>query len=494
MGKLHLTRREIVASATAAAAFAAVPPAWGRALLSSRPRIGPGAFLDGVASGEPSRSAVTFWSRLDTERPRSGARLVVARDQGMRRVVATAIVPTGAGVGGALKARVGGLRPSTEYYYVWESGTAVSEIGRTRTAPAPSSAEAVRLAFSSCQQYASGYYGAHTHAASLPDLDVYAFLGDYIYEENNFRRVRDEPIQAVDVRTYRRKYALYRSDPALRELHRLHPTVHVWDDHEVENNYSDNDPPPAPAQRAAGYRVSFEWLPRMSLRRDRHRVYSKLSLGGLVDVFLLDERQYRTGDLDGQPRRILGEPQMSWLIAGLRASTATWKVIAQQVVVATIYGERGGVNEDAWDGYPEDRARLLGEIERAGIANVVFLTGDAHVFMANLLASDFQSLGDGSRRRPAAVEYVGGSVTSPGRERPEAEVQADAPWNRQYDGSRHGYALMDLAPDRLVTEYLATDISIPDGGTAPFERFIQPAGANNFERQTLAPPPPPARR
>ena len=56
------------------------------------------------------------------------------------------------------------------------------------------------------------------------------------------------------------------------------------DDHEVENNYSDNNPAPALAQRYAGYRAAFEWLPRMSFPKDRHRIYRKLSFGGLADV------------------------------------------------------------------------------------------------------------------------------------------------------------------------------------------------------------------
>src|SRR3712207_9216597 len=92
-----------------------------------------------------------------------------------------------------------------------------------------------------------------------------------------------------------------------------------------------------------------------------------------------------------------------------------------------------GSSMDQWDGYPEDRARLLGEIERAGLKDVIVLTGDAHVFMANLLASDFEALGDGSAHPAAAVEYVTGSVTSAGLDLDEASVQAMSPWNRQYN-------------------------------------------------------------
>jgi len=479
----RLTRRELVAGATATGLLAAVPPAWARSLLAQRPRVGPGAFLDGVASGEPGARAVTFWSRLETERLRSGARLVVARDRGLRRVVATTVVPTGRGVNGTLKARIGGLKPGTDYFYAWESGTDVSPIGRTRTAPAADSVEALSIAYSSCQQYALGHFAAHAHAATVPDLDLYLFLGDYVYESQK-AELRADGIDAVDLASYRSKYALYRSDPGLRELHRVHPVAHIWDDHEVENNYSDGQPAPSRAQRSAAYRAAFEWMPRMAFPSDRHRIYKRLSFGRVADVFLLDERQYRVQTDDGQ-RAMLGDAQMRWLLGGLRASRARWKLIAQQVVVAQDPYGTGRSAPDRWDGYPQDRARLLGELERAGITDVAFLTGDAHVFMASLLASDFEALGDGTARRPAAVEFVGGPVTSRGRQLEDDRLRARAPWVRQYDGYRHGYAHLALRPDQLRVEYRASDLRAPDGATVAFERFDQPAGQNDFARQRL---------
>ena len=487
MSRLHVTRRELVASATAAAAVAAVPPAWGKTLLRSKARIGPGRFRDGVASGEPGDSAVTFWSRLTTDRRRSGARLVVAKDRGMDNVVATAIVPTGRGVDGVLKARIGRLDPATEYWYAWESGSDVSPIGRTRTAPAPDSAAAVRMAFSSCQQYSRGHFAAHRHAAALQDLDLYLFLGDYVYERAH-QEVRIDPIDAVDLASYRAKYKLYRSDRALRELHRLHPTAHVWDDHEVANNYSSEDPPVPAAQRAAAYRAAFEWLPRLTFPRERHRIYKRLAYGETAELLLLDERQYRSASRDPRSRGMLGDAQKAWLLDRLRSSRARWKIVAQQVVVGRIL-YNGTISADAWDGYAAERAELLGAIERAGIDNVVFLTGDAHVYMANLLSSDFQALADDPGRKPAGVEYVGGSITTPGYDVVESVIQEDAPWNRQYNGSRHGYAHLDLTGDRLVTEYRAADVQSAGASTGTFERFLQPTGRNIIERQSLHPVP-----
>jgi alkaline phosphatase D len=482
------TRRELIGAAAAGAAFAAVPPAWAAPLLSRRASIGPGRFRDGVASGEPGPTAVTFWSKLTTARPRSGARLVVARDENMSKVVATAVVPTGRAIDGTLKTRIGGLKPHTRYFYLWESGDDISPVGRTRTLVPATSRATQQLAMSSCQSYQFGYFRPHAQAA-IDDVDLCVFLGDYIYEVKRTRTAADprvDPIDSNDLRSYRQKYRLYRSDEALRELHRVQPAVHIWDDHEVANNYTDNRPAPSPLQRSAAYRVAFEWLPRMVYKRDRYRIYKRIPLGQTVDLFLLDERQYRTVDDQGQPVRILGDTQMRWLIAGLKASKARWKIIANQVVIAPIdYGN--GDSMDSWGGYGDSRLLLLGEIERSGIDNVVFVTGDAHVFMANLLASDPEVFRSDAAHRPAATEYVGGSVTTPGTDRPEADVQARNPWNRQFNGANHGYAHL-VAGSNLVTEFRASDIFNPNGGTVPFERFVQPSGANTFTRERLPPP------
>jgi alkaline phosphatase D len=221
----------------------------------------------------------------------------------------------------------------------------------------------------------------------------------------------------------------------------------------------------------------------MAFRPQRYRIYKRLPFGAMADVFLLDERQYRVAGAAGSPRQMLGESQMRWLINGLRRSKARWKIIAQQVVVANIFWEDGGgLNLDAWDGFAEDRARLLGAIERAGIENVVFLSGDAHVFMANLLGTDFPAVAAG-RARPAATEFVGGSVTSRAGERSEADIQRRAPWNRQFDSIHHGYSHLDLADDRMVVEYREADVSVPEPPLNLLARFVQGAGTNAFGRE-----------
>ena len=493
--KTRITRREIVAAGATGAALAAVPNAWAARLLDKTPRVGPGAFLDGVASGEPSARAVTLWSRLDTDRLRSGARLVVARDSGMSDVVSTTVVPTGRAINGTLKARIGGLEPREEYFYQWISGTETSEVGRTLTAPARGSGERLKIAFSSCQNFPYGHFVPHRDALA-EGADLALFLGDYMYETAQNGPVRDDPIATTDLAGYRAKYHLNRSDPALRELHRTIPMAHIWDDHEVSNNYNEQTEELAsPQQRTFAYRVAFEWLPRMTMPGDRFRIYRRLPYGETLDVFLLDTRQYRTDagrvtdsttQTGGPGSPLLGRAQLDWLKRELRASTATWKVIAQQVVVAKIfYIGKAVQNPDAWDGHQAERDELLDEI--AGVTggppidNVVFLTGDVHAYMANQLPRRFDQARFTSGADPSvATEYVGGSVTSPGI--PDAPLDPKTPWNLFYDGENRGYGVMDLRGDRLDTDFRGA-AAFPDPSTpvTTLYSLTQGEGENRIE-------------
>ena len=102
---------------------------------------------------------------------------------------------------------------------------------------------------------------------------------------------------------YRRRYALYKSDPDLQAAHAACPWIVTWDDHEVDNDYADNRPedgmPPEQflARRAAAYQAFYEHQPlpaRMQPRGPDMRIYTQLGWGRLGRFFVLDDRQYRT--------------------------------------------------------------------------------------------------------------------------------------------------------------------------------------------------------
>jgi alkaline phosphatase D len=494
VNSLRSTRRELLAGAgVSLAGLALTTPAHARLIAGTR-GVGPGAFLDGVASGEPGPGAVTFWGRLATDRPRSAARLIVAEDPDLARVVATAQVPTSAGVDHTLKARIGQLKPDTHYWYAWQSRDALSPIGRTKTAADPDSGKTVTVGFSSCQQYPDGFFNAHKDAAARDDLDIYAFLGDYTYEYD----ASDDPnglgrpdSASTDLTSYRTKLRYYRADPYLRELHRLHPVVHVWDDHEVADNYTDGDPAPSAFQRTSGYRASFEWMPRLSVPGDRFRLYRALRLGKHAELFMLDERQYRDPGKPGTT--ILGRTQLDWAKGALAASGASWKLVGNPVMLAVLgfNGPLGGLsfNKDQWDGYPADRDELLGHIAARSISDVAFLTGDIHMYFANELPVDSKP---NSGSPVVATEYVGGSVTSTGIPKEieglgNAAIKAINPEIKYLQGAEHGWSVLTASATELRVDYRVSDITVNGAPSRTTASFVQKRGENRFTQTTGAP-------
>jgi alkaline phosphatase D len=151
---------------------------------------------------------------------------------------------------------------------------------------------------------------------------------------------------------------------------------------------------------------------------------------------------------------------MDWLKKRLSSSKATWKVIGSQTMLMPAKVTGGAFFEfDSWQGYPQEREELLQHIKTKGIDDVVFITGDIHLFLAGDVRTN---MGDGES---VAVEFVGGSITStnfgemnvpagggvviPGNDaNPHTDpgiinaLRSINPWIDQADFDHHGYALV----------------------------------------------------
>src|SRR5438477_482360 len=73
---------------------------------------------------------------------------------------------------------------------------------------------------------------------------------------------------AVDLASYRNRFALYHTDPDLQALHAAVPYLMTWDDHEVENDYAgewsqevETTPEEFLRRRAAAYQAYYEHMP-----------------------------------------------------------------------------------------------------------------------------------------------------------------------------------------------------------------------------------------
>jgi alkaline phosphatase D len=490
------TRRQFVAAAGSAAAAAVLAP---EALGQGRaaPLARGGRFSDGVMSGEPTPRGITLWTRLADVDGSVSADLEVARDRDFRRVVARGRVATSGDRAHNLKARITGLSPHEQYFYRFSTRTTDGPVGRFRTALPADSREPVRFAFWSCQDFTHGFYNAH-EAMAEEDLDFVVCLGDYIYaetEESGPTAVRTDRIgrtgavgvrrHAVTLDDYRTKYRLYRSDPALRRVHARFPTVMMWDDHEAANNYAGAAPagglPPelqlTLARKRAAYRAFFESTPYSP--PVGNRLYRTLRFGRTVELVVMDQRQYRADQPCNdaiappcpellQPRPFLGRTQMDFVKGALRASPAAWKVMANEVMIMPVKLPEGAFGQfDSWQGYPFEREELLSFIAANGIADVVFVTGDIHTFIAGDVRT---ALGDGPS---VAVEFVGGSITSRGLGEGEAGLLPGAndvnpttppqavdvlrslnPWADQADLDHHGYARVTATQQSFDCEFV----------------------------------------
>ncbi|MGI5214442.1 alkaline phosphatase D family protein [Plantactinospora sp. CA-290183] len=406
----------------------------------------PYPFKLGVASGEPEPNSVVLWTRLapsplnaDGQGGMANADVTVewqvSSNERFSSLVASGSVTARYAQAHSVHVVAGGLAPDADYYYRFRAQGHISAVGRTRTAPAVGTfGRDLVMAFASCAHYESGYYTAYRRLAEdAPGLVLH--LGDYIYEGGtNTSAVRQHVGgEIVTLADYRRRYALYKSDPDLQAAHAAAPWLVVPDDHEVENNYAgtvreNNTPALTAAQwtarRAAAYQAYYENMPLRPASTPSGNsipLYRRVRWGQLANFYMLDTRQFRSdqacgdgrkvcADADLASRSITGGAQESWLLDGLAQRTATWDILGQQVFFARQFDAAGAGNMDAWDGYRASRSRIQQGWRDRAVRNPVVLTGDVHRAWANDLKADYAN----SNSATIGTELVCTSITSGG--------------------------------------------------------------------------------
>ncbi|MFM8186881.1 MAG: alkaline phosphatase D family protein [Pirellula sp.] len=468
------------------------------AILPLAGQIAPGAlrtkiswssdpFTLGVASGDPTSNGMVLWTRLALDpvefgvNPQEPIEVVweLSDDPSMKTILKSGKVIATPTLGHSVHVEVHGLESNRWYWYRFQSGDAVSPVGRTRTAPGSEQlVDELRFAFASCQHYESGLYTAYEHMIGEP-LDLVLHLGDYIYEGPPGRsglRKHNSP-EIVSLNDYRNRYGLYKSDEHLRAAHAYAPWLVVWDDHEFDNNCAGLiseelwvDPREYAIRRANAYQAYYENQPlrasAMPVGADM-KLYRDVSFGKLASFAMLDTRQYRSDQPNGDGAKklegavfhpkstLLGPSQEAWLNAHLQDSQARWNILGQQVMmgrVGRVNGDSKLYSMDQWSGYDAPRKRLLTQIQQLQSANTVVLTGDIHSNWANELHLDF----DKPEQAPVAVEFVGTSISSGGngfdKNKQEADLFRENPFVKFHNAER-GYVSCRVTKDQWQTFY-----------------------------------------
>jgi alkaline phosphatase D len=368
-------------------------------------------FADGVAAGEIRPKAALLWTRA----PQAGPlRVEVSALRAFTGSVITRQATAAAASDLTVRVPLGRLAPGRRYFYRFRQGAQVSVVGSFRTAPQRSTRATVRFAI-------SGDADATPGADGKPGFNRYEVYGRMAAERNDFNINLGDTIYsdselsgskpALTVPAKWQKYRFGLALPALRALRAGTGLYSHPDDHEFVNDFS------VPEHGAVLYRSGVKafrdyapvsWSPTRGF-------YRTFRWGRNLELFFLDERSFRSGKataacdgdlapaapagvraafatlvpalgkavarscldaLEDPARTMLGPGQEEAFLGAIRASTATFKVVVNEVPIQQFYQ----LPYDRWEGYAAARTRLLRSLR--GVPNVVFLTTDTH---ANLI-------------------------------------------------------------------------------------------------------------
>ena len=294
---MALNRRDFIQLAAAMGASLA----WSGTARASRTKLVERRELypEGVASGDPDPNSIILWTRRPFQSDaRQKLTVEVAEDDAFRKVVAHAPAPVSAAADWTARVLVGGLKPSSVYWYRFTDAEGNgSRIGRTITAPRPSDTRPVNFAFVSCQDVNEGKLNGYRRmifederAAPAEQLGFVLHLGDFIYEVIQYpeevktrydrtiyevARLPAEPDSfkvsnfhiPLTVEGYRAIYKGYLHDPDLQDARARWPFVCIWDNHEFSwqgrQSIVQAAGPPRPGQtvKVAANQAWFEYIP-----------------------------------------------------------------------------------------------------------------------------------------------------------------------------------------------------------------------------------------
>ncbi len=230
----------------------------------------------------------------------------------------------------------------------------------------------ITVAVAACAR--TGSNGAVFDAIRAVDPDLYVATGDLHYGN-----VSDD-----DPGAFRALYDRVLTAPAQAALYRSTPVAYVWDDHDYGSNNADAGSDSRDAARST-YRQA---VPHHALDPEPDSAIYQAFTMGRVRFVMTDTRSERT------ETTMLGERQLAWLLAGLDAAMRNHALVVWVNPDPWIAAAEPG--EDGWGGYAGERRRIADAIAETGSANLVMLSGDAHMIaLDDGTNSDFSTGGGG---------------------------------------------------------------------------------------------------
>ncbi|KAI0332126.1 hypothetical protein GY45DRAFT_1247315 [Cubamyces sp. BRFM 1775] len=517
-------------------------------------------FTHSVASGDPFDNSVLLWTRAvpigstlpDQSIPVCVSFKIFNNAKLSGRPVDSGEAFTSYDVDFTLKVEAKNLKPDTSYWFQFVDCTnpkTTSPIGATRTISSPNTpahqvngGKPLTFAVFSCSRYQDGYFNAYGVAAHNTSADIFVHLGDYVRifiysprctrSKTPFAKIGRKTLgrELATIADYRLRLNQYRTDVSLLDAHVKAPWI--TDDHEVADQAwkagtaDSNDTSvgcsfsPSGAcftdRKLAAVRAYHEWMPiRQVDPDDKLRIWRNFQIGKLLDLTMLDTRQYdrditdlyyNTGMYlidsiaDEESRSLMGNEQESWFFDTLSASKergAIWRIVGQQIVFTQLNesGCRYWAYQDAWDGYRANRARVLDHLYKEKISNTIILSGDSHANWVSDLAhpNDTTTYDPITGKGAIGVEFAGTAVTSSSAfgagiqpvaadkiSQVYVQINEDLQWS---EGSYRGFFTLTLnTTTATATYYAMRNISNPNLDAFASATFVVEAGANKLAR------------
>ena len=359
VGRCRTTRRVFLQHLATASAISLSGCAVGRDMTR------PARFSFAPATTEVTSRSAVVWLR--TSRP-TPVQVVYGRDPDLVQATRSPIVQVTAATDHTMAMELTHLEPGQDYFYrgvipngAPGQGVQGSRVGHFRTAP--ETPQPFRFAWSGDMQAARQPFRLYDRILEQKP-DFFLMLGDTIYADH------PRVYAARTLRAFRAKHRENRKDSHLQNFLANVPVYAMWDDHEVANNFNQTHP-----LIRLGRQAFREYWPIQGLRSNPAVLYRAVSWGPMVDLFLLDCRQYRSRqrDADGAAKTMLGATQKAWFKEAIRQSTATFKFVISSIPFL------GWKNTDKWAGYATERNELLHFFRTAAISGVIFLSADVHM-------------------------------------------------------------------------------------------------------------------
>ncbi len=320
-----------------------------------------GAFPYGLQAGDATSAGVI----LSVRTPEALTITVVkVTDAGWRQVYSQDHQATN----GVVQTEVTGLEPDTQYSWVAkvQGGDARTMQGRFRTAIG-SGSRTIRFGAVSCLG-GNRPWSLLSHAAD-EQLDAFLLLGDTVYADwGATESIEDKWSEAL-------------RQSGMKDLTASTSLIATWDDHEVWNNWSTTEHASLAAESLISFRKAIPQRPG-----PKRAIWRSFAWGDVAEFFVLDCRSERVGG------NYISQAQMDWAKAGIRASTARFKIVVNSVPITDlsflpIVGDFAA--NQRWQGFSQQRREL---VDACGdVPGVLFVSGDFHIGAAAQIDADDES-------------------------------------------------------------------------------------------------------